>query len=270
MLVPFAELVAVRRLLGAFTCYDLETARGVLTAAEDAATGVVLLVSASAFAARGGDQLAAGLVAAARRSGARACVQLDHVDDLDAIADAFEVGCGAVMADGSRLPLDDNVALATAAGRIARDAGGSIEVELGHVSGDEDRSAAASNGWLTDPAEVEDFVRRTQAACLAVSIGNVHGEYRAPPVLDWDRLEAIRAATDVALSLHGASGVRDENLRRAVALGITKVNVNTDLRQAYLDATAGELPRVRDGLRLLELHERQAEAVRAVVAEKLA
>lgn len=110
MLLGFEALLSeharTRTAIGAFTCYDLEVARAVLAAAAGRDVGVVLLISRDAFAGEGGDQLLAGVRAAAERSPARACVQLDHVSDLELIAAAFELGAGAVMADGSRSPFD--------------------------------------------------------------------------------------------------------------------------------------------------------------------
>ena len=88
---------------------------------------------------------------------------------------------------------------------------------------------------------------RTGAACLAVSIGNVHGIYRDPPRLDWERLEAIRSAVAAPLSLHGASGIADADVRRAIAAGVAKINVNTELREAYLAATAATIGSVLEG-----------------------
>ena len=221
MISPFAELLAERRnaagALGAFTCYDLETALGVLAAAAERDTAVLLLVSNASFAQSGGDQLVAALCAAAARSPTRACVQLDHVGELDLIERAFESGCGAVMADGSELTLENNAALVAQAAQIASRFGGAVEAELGHISGEEDVARAAAAGKLTDPADVGPFLSSTGAACLAVSIGNVHGTYATTPALDWERLAAIRAATDVPLSLHGASGLSDCAIRRAVA-----------------------------------------------------
>jgi len=274
LLCAFDTLLAERRAagggLGAFTCYDLETARGVLAASTQRGVGVVLLVSAAAFAEPGGAELVGALRGAVERSPARAVVQLDHVGELALIEAAFEAGAGAVMADGSRLPLAENAALVGAAVAIARRHGGAVEAELGHVSGDEDVAAAAAAGRLTDPGVVAGFVAQTGAACLAVSIGNAHGTYARPPALDFERLAAIRAATAVPLSLHGASGLPSELVRRAIASGVTKVNVNTELREAYLAATADALPGAADGFRVLELHRRQAAAVAALAAAKLA
>ena len=113
------------------------------------------------------------------------------------------------------------------------------------------------------------FADRSCAACLAVSIGNVHGSYAKPPKLDWGRLEEIRRRVSIPLSLHGASGLPDDDLRKAIELGVAKINVNTELRARYLDATAERLDSVHDGARVLELNQAQAEAVAEVVAAKL-
>jgi ketose-bisphosphate aldolase len=273
MLIPFTDLLAehdrAQTGLGAFTCYDFEVASGVLAAAARRDAGVVLLVSRDAFGAPGGEGLLAALVAAAERAPARACVQLDHVADLELIARAFELGAGAVMADGSKLPFDENVALVTAAVELARRHGGAVEAELGHVAGDEDIARAAEAGAFTDPAEAERFVAASAADCLAVSIGNVHGTYAAQPQLDWERLDAIESAATVPLSLHGASGLPDADLRRAVAAGVRKVNVNAELRQVYLDVTARELDPARDGGRVMALHAAQRAAVEDFVATKI-
>jgi tagatose 1,6-diphosphate aldolase GatY/KbaY len=273
VIVGFGELVQERRraggALGAFTCYDLETAHGVLSAAAELDTAVVLLVGSAPFAAAGGAELVAALRAAAAQSRARACVQLDHVGEPALMEAAFAAGVGAVMADGSKLAFEDNVALVSRAVALARRFDGTVEAELGHVSGDEDVARAAAAGKLTDPDTVGAFLERTGADCLAVSIGNVHGNYAAPPALDWARLDAIRRATDVPLSLHGGSGLADDDMRRAVAAGIAKVNVNTELRQAYLDATEHAMADVRDGTNVLALHRRQSDAVKLVAAAKL-
>jgi tagatose 1,6-diphosphate aldolase GatY/KbaY len=250
--------------VGAFTCYNLETALGVLLAAEERRQGVLLLVSRQSFSAPLGESLFAALVGAAAASPVLACVQLDHVSELAPIERAFELGAGAVMADGSKLPLAENIELVRAAAR-----GGEVEAELGGIAGDEDVAVAAAAEGRTDPAEATRFVQEAKPACLAVSIGNVHGRYREPPELDWPRLAQIRKRVDVPLSLHGASGLSNEDLRRAVSLGVRKVNVNTELREAYLAVTAARAGEVVSGARVLELNTAQIEAVAAVVREKL-
>lgn len=273
MLVPFSELLdeAQRRgrAVGAFTVYNLETADGVLRTAERRDCGVMLLVSSAAFASRIGPTLAAALYGAAQRSGARCCLQLDHEHDLQRIEAALALGFGAVMADGSRMDAEDNAEFVTAAVQAANRHGAQVEAELGHVAGDEEIAAAAARGALTDPTEADMFVDRTGAACLAVSIGNVHGRYRSPPALDWSRLDAVREAVPLALSLHGASGIPDHDVRRAITAGIAKVNVNTELRQRTFTTLGERVTALAEGAALLQLVGELSDAVAEVVDTKL-
>jgi ketose-bisphosphate aldolase len=270
VIAPFDELLADARArggaVGAFTCYNLETATGVLRAASARGRGVVLLVGAKAFAAPAGELLAAALLAACERAPAPACVELDHAGELGAVERAVALGIRAVTADGSKLPYEENVAFV----RAAAAAGASVECELGGIAGDEDVATAVAAGALTDPEEAGRLVAATGAACLAVSIGNVHGTYRDPPRLDWERLARIRERVAVPLSLHGASGLPDEDVRRAIALGVAKVNVNTELRERYLACTAERLDAVRRGANVLALNDAQADAVAEAASAKLA
>jgi ketose-bisphosphate aldolase len=272
VLIGFRELLEERRAegaaAGAFTCYTLTTALGVLRAAERERAPVILLLSEASYTAPHGPLLLAALSAAAARSPAGVCVQLDHAADAELIERALGDGAGAVMADGSRLPYDANVDLVREVrSRVSRDAG--VEAELGHVEGAEDVVSATAAGGLTDPDETSRYVAETGADCLAISIGNVHGQYAAPPILDWTRLERIRGLVDVPLSLHGASGLADADLRRAVAAGICKVNINTELRARVFVELERRVPETAQGLRLLELDTALVDAVAEVTAEKL-
>lgn len=273
MLISFVDALAdaERRgaAVGAFTAYNLETAHAVLDAAHDHDVPVMLLVSDATFRSPYGRRLLPALLAVGEAAEARCCVQLDHATDPDVLRAAIEAGAGAVMADGSKLPYDDNVALVASANDVARAHGAGVESELGRVSGEEDTAVAAERGALTDPEQAADYVARTGAACLAVSIGNVHGRYSRPPQLDWARLEAVRERVDVPLSLHGASGLSDDDVIRAVSMGIRKVNVNTELRDRWFEVLEARTPELRGGSNLMALGEAVTEAVREVVAAKL-
>ena len=272
MLTPFRELLDERRTAGAaagaFTCYDVTTALGVVRAAEQRGDPVVLLVAEASFRAESGRLLVPALVAVADAARVPACVQLDHVDDPALIDAAFAAGVGAVMADASTLAEEENAAFVAETRRRAGDA--AVEAELGHIEGGEDVARAVEAGALTDPEAAVRFVAASGCDCLAVSIGNVHGRYAAPPRLDWDRLAQIRALVHVPLSLHGASGLADDDVRRTIAFGICKVNVNTEIRERYVSRLDSELERARDGLRLLELEAAVVDAVAEIVAAKLA
>jgi ketose-bisphosphate aldolase len=273
-LTPFRELLDERRqagaAAGAFTCYDATTALGVIRAAEERRVPVVLLVSDASYRAREGRLHLASLLGIAGEAQVPVCVQLDHASEPAVLRDAVAAGVGAVMADGSRLPTAANSDLVRRVLADAAPAAVGVEAELGHIEGGEDVAAAAAAGALTDPDDAAAFVASTGVDCLAVSIGNVHGTYAAPPELDWPRLERIQAAVQgTPLSLHGASGLPDDDVRRAIALGICKVNVNTELRGCYLQELERRLPDARPGSRLLELQAALVDAVADVAGRKL-
>ena len=267
MIGSFQEILAARRVrgeaVGAFTCYEATTAAGVVHAAEARNAPIILLVSKAAFIADGGDLLVVALRAVAERAAIPACVQLDHVEDLETMKRALACGVGALMADGSQLPFPENLSLVHDAVELARGFEAGVEAELGHIEGGEDVAYAVAAGALTDPDQARAFVEEGRPDCLAVSIGNVHGTYVTPPVLDWARLQAIREAVEVPLSLHGASGLSGQDVRRAVSSGICKVNVNAELRRRTISELEKRLPDARDGLRVLEL----MSAIRAGAGE---
>jgi ketose-bisphosphate aldolase len=272
VIVSFSEVLGSPgsgNAVGAFTAYDLETALAVLSAAQARGRAVILLVSRAAFAGSRGPALVESLCLAAERASVPVCVQLDHVSDLALIELASNLGCRAIMADGSKLEFEQNVELVSKARRLIAAGGGEVEGELGHLAGGEDVAHAVAAGGLTDPEAVAAFVAQTELSCLAVSIGNVHGTYAEPPRLDWELLSRIRGETAVHLSLHGASGLADEDLVRAIELGVSKVNVNLELRQAYMQATEQALAPGLGGYDMVELHDRQMAAVEAVAGSKM-
>lgn len=270
MRVSLPDLLAAGQgAVGAFTCYDLETASAVLTACAEATVPAMLLIAPNTFASAVGEHLMRSLVACANAAPIPALVELDHASDLGLIERALALGAGAVMADGSKLPLQANTAFVRDAVRLARRHGAHVECELGHLAGDEDRAHAVEAGALTDPADAADLIERSGADCLAISIGNVHGHYIEAPVLDFDRLMEIERRVNVPLALHGASGIPADAIRASIACGIRKINVNTELRGAYLGATKNALTTVLAPLDLASLHSFQREAVGLAVAEKL-
>ena len=229
----------------AFTCYDFTTALAVVNAAEQAGRGAILLVAPRTAATPNGLRLIAALRGLADGASVPVAVQLDHASGLPVILDAVAAGADSVLADGSSLPLEDNIALVREV-RAALDARGDsgvvIEAELGGLAGDEDRAFGAdaegnspeSGMALTDSAQVEGFVARTGAQLLAVAVGNVHGRYKGEPRLRWDVLQDIAVRTHIPLVLHGASGIPPEELVKAAAMNVGKVNFNTELRTGVL------------------------------------
>jgi len=241
-----ASALQRRSAVPAFTCYDFTTALAVVGAAEDAGHGVILLVAPRTAASSNGLRLIAALRGLADGASVPVAVQLDHALDLKVMADAVAAGADSVLADGSSLPYEDNIALV----RAARDLLGAavvLEAELGGLAGDEDRAfgadqAGVAMAGLTDSAQVEDFVARTGAQLLAVAVGNVHGKYKGEPQLRWDVLQDIAVRTHIPLVLHGASGIPSGELVKAAAMNVGKVNFNTELRTGILSTLQEQLP----------------------------
>ena len=190
-------------------------------------------------------------------------IHLDHVpvidednlevDDLSIIRGAIQLGYQSVMVDGSRLDLDVNIAATRQVGEMAHQAGIPCEAELGAVLGHEagplppyDELYASGRGF-TDVKEAQRFVQETGCDWLSVAIGNIHGAVsgalrdrkKVEARLNLDHLEKLCRATRISLVLHGGSGVRQEYLLAAIKRGIAKVNVGTEIRQAYESALAG-------------------------------
>jgi tagatose 1,6-diphosphate aldolase GatY/KbaY len=254
--------------IGGFNVYNLEGARAVVAAAEAERSPAMLQIHPGALA-HGGAPLIALCMEAARAANMPFAVHLDHSGALDAIRAALDAGVTSVMADGSHLPYEENLAFTAAMAELAHARGAAVEAELGRLAGSEDGlSVPEYEAKLTDPDQAADFVARAGVDTLAVCIGNVHGHYRGAPQLDFARLERLRWTVPIPLVLHGASGLPAPMVRRAIELGVCKLNVNTEVRDAYLAAladgvSAGERPD------LLELMRAATDAMQAVVAAKL-
>lgn len=230
----------------AFTCYDFTTALAVVAAAEESGRGVILLVAPKTAVTSNGLRLIGALRGLADAASVPVTVQLDHATDLRVMADAVAAGADSVLADGSSLPYEDNIALVRAT-RALLGPDVILEAELGGLAGDEDRAFSADQAGvavagLTDSALVEDFVARTGAELLAVAVGNVHGRYKGKPQLRWDVLQDIAVRTHIPLVLHGASGIPAEELVKAASMNVGKVNFNTELRTGVLATLEEQLP----------------------------
>ena len=257
------------RAVGAFTCYDLLGFEAVVRAAESYRAPVIVLVSPSSFRAEGGMRLVRAFGAAAKASSVEVLVQLDHAGDERLIERAADCGVEAVMADGSKLPFAENLAFVRSVVGSMRPRGVGVEAELGRVEGHEDEAGETLSGATTEPGEAEEFVKKSGLDCLAVAVGNVHGHYSGTPELDWGRLEEVRGRISAPLSLHGASGLPEADLERAVSLGVAKFNVNTELRTAYFRCLGEDLGVKAATVDLKSLGDGVVAAVQEVVEAKL-
>jgi ketose-bisphosphate aldolase len=262
--------------VGAFNTYNLELTRAVVDAAEQLNQPVILQLGMSALKT-GGEALARAMLAAANSAHVPVALHLDHCPDIDVIETCFAWGFSSALADGAQLPFEQNVSFVKQAVSLAARYGATIEAELGYLAGTEDGITVEEiEASLTDPLQASELVSRSGAAMLAVSIGNVHGYTPEPPPLDFARLAHIAAGVDVPLVLHGASGIAQEDIQHGIRLGIAKLNVNTEVRTAYLRAIAawglrfGPEPDPRKkGQDLIDLMHEAGAAASAVVGNTM-
>jgi fructose-bisphosphate aldolase class II len=237
-LVPTADLlhaaVARRTGVGAFNVIHLETAEALVAAAEDAALPVILQISQNCVAYHGGlEPIARATLAVAAGSQAHVAVHLDHAEDEELTRQAIDLGFGSVMFDGAALDYERNVEATVRVVEYAHANDVFVEAELGEIGG---KDGAHAPGVRTDPEEARRFVDETGVDALAVAVGSSHAMTTKSARLDIDLIREIRAAVPVPLVLHGSSGVLDDDLRQAVAAGLTKINVGTQLNVAFTDA----------------------------------
>lgn len=224
----------------AFNVYNMESAMGVLYAAEEMRAPVIMQVYPRLMKEDTGYFLSPVILAAAEKATVPVCFHLDHGPSELETTRSLRYGATGIMLDGSTLPFEENIALTKRVVETCNYVDVQVEGELGHVG-------ATSDGDMdefTTPADAKRFVEQTGVACLAVAVGTAHGRYKKPPKLDIERIAQIREATNnTALVLHGGSGVPDEEIRKAVKAGIRKMNFATDVCYSFLDCCLEELQR---------------------------
>jgi fructose-bisphosphate aldolase class II len=242
--------------VGAFNIQNLESLLAVVEAAAEERSPVIVAVTPGAIKYAGLNYLARLVKTAAEASPAPMSLHLDHGEDIEIVKKCLEAGFTSVMIDGSHLKFEENIALTKRVVDVAHPRGVSVEGELGRLAGIEEKTVEEREAVLTDPREAEEFVKRTGVDALAVSIGTSHGAYKfkGEPRLDFERLRLIQERVDVPLVLHGASsvpqwiiekatkygaelagakGIPEDHIKKAIALGIKKINIDTDLRLAF-------------------------------------
>lgn len=254
--------------VGAFNCHTLDMVVAVVEVAAAERAPVILEFTEGSLNSNGWEYMSAVGRRAAALAPVPVALHLDHGASYELAVKAIRHGLTSVMFDGSERPYAENVALARQVVAAAHAAGISAEAEIGHVGGVEDDQGSL-HGWLTPPAEAERFWRDTGADYLATSFGTAHGLYTETPHLDIPRLREIGRRVPVPLVMHGGSGVPDDQVRAAVACGIAKINVSTELKEAWAQALRrymAEHPGESDPRRVMVEPRR---AVQAVVREKM-
>jgi fructose-bisphosphate aldolase class II len=240
-LVPMTELLQKAQqghyAVGAFNCNNMEIVQAIVAAAEAEKSPVIIQASQGAIKYAGIEYISTLTQLAASKASVPVALHLDHGTSFAQVVQCIRNGFSSVMIDGSKLPLDENIALTNKVIEVAHPSGVSVEAELGKIGGTEDDISVSEREVLfTDPNEAERFVREAQVDALAIAIGTAHGQYKGVPKLDFERLKEIRKRVNTPIVLHGSSGVPEDAIREAVSLGVCKVNIDTNIREAFVAA----------------------------------
>lgn len=227
----------------AINCVNMEQAKAITQSAEEERSAVIINISPRQMKAHGhGEILAPMIRGMAERVSVPVAFNLDHGANLEDITAAMSYGFSSVMIDASGFDFEENVRRTQIVATMAHGMGLSCEAELGHV-GLAKEADNEKEDLYTNPRQAKEFVERTGCDCLAVAIGTAHGSYPKGfvPRLDFDRLKLLKETLKMPLVLHGGSGAGEENIKKAVACGINKINVCTDLFRHARIATAKTL-----------------------------
>lgn len=225
--------------IGAFNVENMEMMQAVIAAAEAENAPVILQTTPSTLKYADTSLYSAMAKVVAENTFIPVAIHLDHGSSAELCEKAAKDGYTSLMIDGSKLPLEQNIELTKKVVEMAKTYSicPSVEAELGKLGGKEDDlEVKDGEDACTDPAEAIQFVEKTGIDSLAVAIGTAHGFYKGTPKLEFERLAEIRNNVSVPLVLHGSSGITDEDVIKAISLGICKVNFATELRVAYSDA----------------------------------
>lgn len=256
--------------VGAFNCNNMEIVQAIINAARSEGAPVIFQASQGAIKYAGLEYITSLVRTAAAGTDIPVVLHLDHGTDFEQILRCLRAGFTSVMIDGSKFPLEENMALTRRVVAIAHVMGASVEGELGRIGGTEEQiSVSAREATMTDPEEARRFAATTGVDALAVAIGTAHGRYKGTPELDFDRLAAIDRLVPTPIVLHGSSGVPDDAIRRAVELGVRKINIDTDIRVAFVEATRQALAANPDEIDPRKVLGPAREAATAVIRHKI-
>lgn len=261
--------------IGAFNVGNLETLKAVVQAGIAKNSPVIIEASQSEVSYWGVGQLRAVVDAFIVETGLPILLNLDHASDFDQIQEAIAVGYDLIHVDASKMPLEENITLTAQVVKLSHEVGAICEGEMDHIQGssddhrDEDVGALEDEAFYTNPEKAVEYINKTGIDTFAAFFGNVHGVFNRPPTLDFDRLKRISDITDAFLSMHGGSGIADQDVRKAIEIGgIVKVNVNSEMRIGFREALVTAL-QADPTIKPYEFYEPAIAEVQAIVEQKM-
>jgi ketose-bisphosphate aldolase len=222
--------------VGAFNILDFNSAKAVVSAAEELGAPVIIQTSAKTVTFWGSRTLMGWMRDLADKAKVPVAVHLDHCKDLNLIGECIDAGWTSVMIDASARPFEENLSLSRQVVEMARPKGVTVEAELGAIVGvEDDIHVKEQDAHLADPKQAIEFCACVQPDCFAPAIGTAHGVYKGEPKIAYDVLEQVARATRVPIALHGGTGLADEVFKRCISLGCAKVNISTQIKYAFID-----------------------------------
>lgn len=219
--------------VGFFNAVNVEMARAIIETAEELQAPVMVGTAEILLPVMELERVAEYLIPMAKKASVPVCVHYDHGLTFERCMEALNLGFTSIMYDCSTACYGENVEKVAEIVKICHAVHVTVEGELGHV-GDNAGSGKLENpsDYFTDPETAMDFSAKTGIDALAVAVGNAHGDYTFPPRLDFERIQTIAEKTNLPLVLHGGSGLSDEDFQKAVKLGVSKINIFTDIDKA--------------------------------------
>ncbi|QEA52580.1 class II fructose-bisphosphate aldolase [Loigolactobacillus coryniformis] len=247
-----------------FNVWNAEMLMGVIDAAEETKAPIIISFGTGFIQNTIFEEFAPMMVSMAKNASVPVITHWDHGRSMDIVKNAYNYGMNSVMRDASALPFEENIKEIQSVVDYFHPLGIPVEAELGHVGNETIYEEALAQYQYTDPNQAKEFVDRTGCDSLAVAIGNVHGVYSAKPKIAFDVLEKVRNVVDVPLVLHGASCIPDDDVKKAVTLGVAKVNIHTELGLAAMDAIRENVDKP-----FLEVEQYVRKAVKQRAIEKI-
>ncbi len=245
--------------------YNFETLKGVLLAAKQTKSPIILQLTQSSIEYMGLENSFNMAQTAIKTFGVEAWIHLDHGGSVDLAKKCLDIGFDSVMYDGSELPLEENIKNTKEVVDYAKKFGANVEAELGYIA------KLGQDKDITGYTEVDSairFVQETNVNTLAVAIGTAHGFYKEKPKLDFERLAAIKKAVKIPLVLHGGSGISDIDLKKSVENGICKINVATEIKNVFTQTLKEELNKSQE-IDLRKTFPKATKAVTDLIVKKI-
>ncbi len=256
--------------VGAFNVNNMEAIQAIIEAAEELQSPVVIQVSQGGLEYAGVKYIAAMVKVAAEGANVPVVLHLDHGTEFRNQVQCLRAGWTSLMIDASHYGFEENIAKTKEIVKMAHQAGVGVEAELGKIGGvEDDISVDEKDATYTDVEEAYEFVNATGVDYLAIAVGTAHGPYKGDPKIDFTRIAEIKAKLNIPLVLHGSSGVPKESIEKAIAAGINKINIDTDLRQAYHRAVKKFVTENPDAYDPRKINGPGKEAMKEVVKDKM-